>query len=551
MKTRRAVTVLAFAALFFAILLPPEAYPDGKLVVILCATFSFFVSLAERRIPRAYIYGGLASFAFLILHSVFVSVDAFRSLEFLSVLWAYYCLFGFFLYAEFEAQKPLAVCMVILSAIVAGYGLYQYFWGFEQMYNLISYAGTDQVFKVPALSRIGTGRVFSTLALANTLWGFLTIALPFHAALWNENRWIKGLLAVSGAMLLVTGFLTRSFGFLVGLFVLAAAWLFLRHRRLLWQLAPVALVLILIAGAFYWARRDAIEAANPVVLRVKNWVAAWSIFAAHPMGAGLNNYGVVYPQYMLPGANATQYTHNTALQLLSELGYPILIAAAVLLVVGLRNWRRGEYRQLSPYIVIALIVWAVHNLIDINVYFPSLGVIGAVLLGVLLKKPSVTATPEARIGSGVIVAFGVVVLIFASFVMVSSELQHRAQIEFDENRLQAAAETLESAKTLMPLNSSLFHDSGEINLNLYHRSHGDVRYLEKATNSFRRAIALSPEKIGPHIGMSLCLSSMDHVGDALEEIRVAERLDPEGTNAQAIARIIEKRQAGMNKPVTP
>jgi len=269
------------------------------------------------------------------------------------------------------------------------------------------------------------------------------------------------------------------------------------------------------------------------------------------MGAGLNNYGVVYPQYMLPGANATQYTHNTPLQLLSELGYPALIAAAVLLLLGLRKWRRGEYRELSPYIVTALFVWAVHNLIDINVYFPSLGVVGAVLLGVLLRKPSDTPTPEARIGSGAIIALGVVVLIFASFVMVSSELQHRAQVEFDENRLQAAAETLEEAKALMPLNSSLLHDSGEINLNLYHRSHGDERYLERATNSFRRAIALSPAKIGPHIGLGLCLSSMDHVGDALEEIRVAERLDPEGTNAQAIARIMEKRQAGMTKPVTP
>jgi tetratricopeptide (TPR) repeat protein len=551
MKTRRAVIGLAFAALFFAILLPPEAYPDGKLVVILCATFSFFVSLAERRIPRAYIYGGLAAFAFLILHSVFVSVDAYRSLEFLSVLWAYYCLFGFFLYTGFDAQKPLAICMVVLCAIVSGYGLYQYFWGLEKLYNLVTYAGSDQIFKIPALTRIGTGRVFSTLALANTLWGFLAIALPFHGALWNESRWVKGLLAAGAAMLLATGLLTRSFGFLVGLFVLTAAWLFLRHRRLLWQLAPLALLLIFIAGAFYWARRDSIEAANPVVLRAKNWASAWTIFAAHPMGAGLNNYGVVYPQYMLPGANATQYTHNTPLQLLSELGYPVLIVGAVLLLVALRNWRRGEYRQLSPYIAVALIVWAAHNLIDINVYFPSLGVIGAVLLGVLLRKPSMTPESEARIGSRVIVAFGVMVLIFASFVMVSSELQHRAQAEFDENRLQAAADTLEVAKTLMPLNSSLFHDSGEINLNLYHRSHSDVRYLDRATNSFRRAIELSPGKIGPHIGLGLCLSSMNRVDDALEEIRVAERLDLEGTNAQAIARIIEKRQAGMTKPVTP
>src|SRR5262245_43000517 len=117
MKPRRAVTVLAFAALFFAVLLPPEAYPDGKLAVILCATFAFFVSVAERRISPAYLNGGLALFGFLLLHDFFISVDLYRSLEFTTLIWAYYCLIGFFLHAGFEPTKPLAICMVILCAI--------------------------------------------------------------------------------------------------------------------------------------------------------------------------------------------------------------------------------------------------------------------------------------------------------------------------------------------------------------------------------------------------------------------------------------------------
>ena len=62
-------------------------------------------------------------------------MDLYRSLEFVSVLWAYYCLFGFFLHAGFAPEKPLAVCMVISCAIVSGYGLYQYFWGFDQLYS--------------------------------------------------------------------------------------------------------------------------------------------------------------------------------------------------------------------------------------------------------------------------------------------------------------------------------------------------------------------------------------------------------------------------------
>lgn len=542
MKPKLGIVGLALAALFFAVLLPPEAYPDGKLVVLLCSTFAFFASLTERRIAPAYIYGGLTLFAFLILHSVLISVDSYRSLEFISILWAYYCLFGFFLYAQFDPLKPVAVCMVVLCAIVSGYGLYQYFWGLDRLYNFISYAGSDQIIKVPVLDRIASKRIFSTLALPGTLWGFLTVALPFHALLWQKNRWIKALLSLSAAMLLVAGLLTRSFGFLVGLFVLTAAWVFLRRRQLLWRLVPLVIVLIVLGGAFYWARRGTIEASNPAVLRAKNWMAGWTIFAAHPMGTGLNTYGVTYPKYRLPEANETQYAHNTPLQLLSELGYPIVIAGASLLLLALRARREGKHRQFSPYVMVALVVWAMHNLIDINVYFPSLGVIGTVLLGVLLWKPPIVPQSEARIGSLLAVGFGLVVLIFSGFVMVSTELQYRAQHEGDENRFEEAAKTLEVAKQLMPLNSSLFHDSGDVNLNLYHRKH-DPRYLEVATESFRKAIALSPRKTGPHIGLGLCLSTANRVDEALDEVRIAESLDPEAPYPRAVVRLLEQRLA--------
>jgi hypothetical protein len=540
MKHKNVVIGLAFAALFFAVLLPPEAYPDGKLAVIVCATFAFFIQINERRIHPAYLHGGLALFGFLLAHTLFMSVDVFRSLEFISILWAYYCLVGFFLYAGFEPLKPFAACLVILSVIVSGYGVYQYFWGFDQLYDYVFYASTKQLIQTEALERVATKRVFSTLALPGTLWGFLTVALPFHALLWRDNRWVKLALSASAALLLLTGLLTRSFGFLVGLFVLGAAWMWIRHRQLAWRLAPLVVVLALVGGAFYSMRKGGIEGSNPFVLRAKNWVSAWSIFASHPMGVGLNNYGIAYSQHMLPGANETQYAHNTPLQMLSELGYPALIAGAVLLLLGLRGWRQGRYRTVSPYVGLALIVWSTHNLIDINVYFPSVGVIGAILLAMALRNPSGATQPQTRIGSMATVAVGVMVLLFSTLTMISTELQHRAQIEYDENRLDAASVTLEQARAIMPLNSSLFHDFGDINLALYHRRH-DIRFLEAATSSFRQAIALSPEKVGPHIGLGLCLSSANRVDEAVEEMRLAKRFQPDSQQVQAISRLLEKR----------
>ncbi len=554
MKTKPIVAGLALAALFFAVLLPPEAYPDGKLAVILCATFAFFVSLSERRIRPAYLYGGVLGFGYLIFHALVFSVDAYRSLELTTLLWAYYCLFGFFLYAGFEPLKPVAICMVALSLIVSGYGLYQYFWGFDQLYRYITYAGSDQVVKIPALGRVATKRVFSTLALPGTLWGFLVIALPFHAALWTEqwknNRIVRSVIAVSAAMLLATGFLTRSFGFLLALLVLTATWLALKHRRIAWnRLTAILIILVIAGGTFYSARRGVIEAANPFSLRFKNWISAWSIFAANPMGAGLNTYGVVYPRYMLPGGNETQYAHNTPLQLLSELGYPVLIAGVAVLLLGLHARRRGELRAPPTYLLLALAVWVVHNLIDINIYFGSVGVIGTVLAAILLRTARAAEVPQelqtaGRFANAVAVGAGLTMISFAALVMVSSELQFRAKAEFEENKLPAAAETLEQAKFLMPINSSIFHDSGDVNLNLYHKRR-DAKYLAAATESFQRAVALSPEKSGSHVGLSLSLGSANRVSEAQDEIRQAVRLYPASTYVHSIARLFEQRSAGI------
>jgi hypothetical protein len=545
MKPKPLITGLALASLFFAALLPPEAYPDGKLAVILCATFVFFASVLEGKVTAKYVWSGLVIFALLVLHSLVISVDAYRSIEFISVLWAYYCLLGFFLYAGFEPVRPVSMAMVVLSIAVSGYGIYQYFWGFEQLYDFVFYSSSDQVFKTPALDRIEERRVFSTLALPGTLWGFLVIALPFHAALWSRNRYGNALLVLSAAMVLATGFLTRSFGFLVGLFVLTVAWIALRHRRVLWnKVALAGVILILVAGIFYAARRGAIDSSNPVSLRFKNWVSAWTIFADNPSGTGLNTYGVMYPRHMLPGANETQYAHNTPLQLLAEGGYFFVLAAGALLLFGVRAWARGARSSLSQCMLAALAVWVVHNLIDINVYFPSVGVIGAVLLGVLLRREPAAGQRPRKALAACTAAAGLAILTFSALNMVSSELQNRSRAEHQENRLAAAAETLEQAKALMPLNSSLYHESGEILLNLHH-NRKEPQYLTRATESFRRAIALSPAKAGPHAGLSLCFSTAARMDEALEEIHIAQSLHPDSTYLEAVVRLLEKRKATL------
>jgi hypothetical protein len=550
LKNRFLISLLALSSLFFAVLMPPEAYAAGKMVVIVIATFVFLIAVSEKRVSRGYIAGGAAAFGLLFIHSIWISIDAYRSLEFLTLLWAYYCLAGFFMYSGADWPRRFAGAMVGLSLLVSCYGLYQYFWGFEHIYNYISHAGSDQILKAPALERIATKRVFSTLALPGTLWGFLLVALPLHGLLWKRNRVLDGVLVASIALSLATGFLTRSFGFLIGSLVLVATALWFRHRRLVWnRVTPVILLLLISGGLFYSARRGAIESANPVALRFKNWVSAWSIFQVHPLGTGLNNFGVAYPEYMQPAANETQYVHNTPLQLLAELGYVFVITVLVAIIVLAKPRRNGTgglatrewtWRSERLYLLLALSVWLVHNMVDINVYFGSLGVIGAVLIGVLFSRPAIEREPLRKTVIAGISLLSVSVIVFSGVVFVSSELQHRAQVEYENLKPLAAVNTLETAKKICPFNSSLYHDSGEILLDLYTKTR-ETQYLDRATEAYRTAVNLSPRMVGPHIGLGLCLSSANNVKAALEEIHAAQQLYPDSTYALAIARLMEQR----------
>jgi hypothetical protein len=97
----------------------------------------------------------------------------------------------------------------------------------------------------------------------------------------------------------------------------------------------------------------------------------------------------------------------------------------------------------------------------------------------------------------------------------------------------------------MPFDSSIYHDAGQIQLELSQKLH-DPQYLAEAKESFTRAIELSPNKVGPHVGLGLCLSADHDVVGGLKEIRVAQYLYPDNTYAKAVVGLMEK-----NLPTTP
>ena len=89
----------------------------------------------------------------------------------------------------------------------------------------------------------------------------------------------------------------------------------------------------------------------------------------------------------------------------------------------------------------------------------------------------------------------------------------------------------------------LFRSYGEIMLDASQKFH-NPEYLTRATAAFRQAITLSPGKVGPHIGLGLCLSQAGNLTGAIAEIRKARELYPRSNYVASIAKLLAKRERG-------
>lgn len=544
----RSSACLALATLAIVAVHPPEAYGSGRMLLVLMATFALTFLLIESRIPASFLAAGALAASLLLAHSLWISVDPYRSVEFLGLMWAYYCLYGAFRYSPVDLRKPACLVLVLTAGGVALYGMYQFFWGFDSLYALVSESQASEAVRSPLLERIASERVFATFALPGTLWGFLILTLPLHAPLWKDASTLRRLFIAANVILIVAvSALTQSYGFVLGLLVLLGGWTLTRSRGVSLPRAAMASVLVApLAGAavlaLYLTR---VSGHNPVWLRIQNWLSAWEMFATHPLGSGLNAYATLYLQHQLPGANETQFAHDTALQLMAELGvfgFVLIVVAALYLLTraplltGITGVRRC--------LLLGLMVWGVHNLVDINFYFASVGAIGAALMGLFMWSP-VEARIEIRpypsryllAAAGVLAALA---LATSGIVYVSGEFLNRAQGELEFLKVPEASETLRIAARINPFDPSILSEAGQAELELYHATHDEAR-IEAAEAYFRRAVWISPERASPHIGLALTLASQDRTREAVDQLEIAQTLYPAGTQATNIRRMIEKR----------
>jgi hypothetical protein len=428
------VLVILLIAVGLNLLYPGEVFFQSRYLLVLGSVSACAVVLFRgyrRGAANAMLRDAALAFLPLVgmVPSLVWTTNQDRSQEVFLLFFSYSCLLFSLWRCRFRSE---ALCislltLVAVAMVVGAQALYQHFVGLDALKaELMQRTNMDGDFRAALLARAQSGRVFANFSLPNTLAGLVTMILPIQVGLLRTSfvhsrllelwpRWITILRSPLARLTLVVGILqsiwvlalTQSFGGWVCLCCSLGAVLFLwlcqRGRRADWIISA-GLVLTLAGSWLAWTSYkrgfrlwNLSAAENPIILRLITYRTALDIFRDFPVtGVGLGNYGTHNPRYQTSPRLVTQFAHNTPLQLLSEAGVSLIAVFVCVGVAGIR-WKSSQNQILGHSLsgdplylgmMGSLIAWLVHNGLDIDFYFPSLGALGFLVLGLFWDYPS-------------------------------------------------------------------------------------------------------------------------------------------------------------------
>ena len=296
-------------------------------------------------------------------------------------------------------QRLLIGSFLAGTALVGIIGLYQYFYGFEQMAKEVcELIPAEQ--QADYLARIERGRIFSTYTYPNSLAGFLVTVIPISlSACFLKRGWFhkdqlwKGILYLLVVILplLASFVLTESKGgFLaLGLVVLVGLLLAPRLFGLSKKMVIAALIVIIVVSTAVGISpvgKDLVEKGKYTFgERVQYWRAAVKMVPLRPfLGSGLFSFYEMYNKYRIPGANDTRTVHNNYLQILVEtglvglvcfLGFWIMVSFLAIRSI-VRELRSAKGLKPGNVVTVAaflgILGFLLHNIVDFDLYVPGI-----------------------------------------------------------------------------------------------------------------------------------------------------------------------------------
>ena len=312
-------------------------------------------------------------------------------------------LVAFYLMIQVTPKQKKQVLATFVSAafLLSLYGIYQFFWGFQ---NILDYLSQIEPYPY-AEEFLARKRVFASFLSPDMFAGYLIMMLPlatgfFLDNLIKKNRSLWILSGLSIAFMLIALLLTKSLGAWISLFVaflVFSVLLFVRHpllrpKILLAAAITCIIIMSMLAGIFITRTEQFLDFNNPqnsIIQRLYFWKAGVEIIKDFPFtGVGLGNFGLIYPKYKSPEAFQTHFAHNSYLQIWAEMGILGILAWLWLILgsfrAGLRNLKVEHGRSyLTIGLIAASAAFLAHNLIDFAFFIPEVAFHWWVILGLI------------------------------------------------------------------------------------------------------------------------------------------------------------------------
>ncbi len=316
--------------------------------LILFTYAAFFLQCLYRGRPFIKLTGSaFYVLIFLVVYAVyaFTSLTPVASVKIWLIIAVFISSYFLIINAASSAHNLRWLLTVICGAglLVAGYGVYQYFFGSDLMGAWID---KDMFYE-------STVRVYSTLQNPNVLGEYLLLFIPIAVAmLWTRKNLLSrvayvGVIGVAFVCMLMT----QSRGCWLGLMLAAFVYIVLVKPRLLPYGILALLVLMFVLPSSYMNRFLSIGNLEDTSTSYRYfiWLGTLNMlrdFGMYGLGLGGDAFNKIYPFYAYSSVLAP-HSHNLYLQLLSEMGVAGLTAFVLMTGNALYKSLRGflAYRK--------------------------------------------------------------------------------------------------------------------------------------------------------------------------------------------------------------
>jgi len=278
----------------------------------------------------------------------------------------------FLIAANLSEKEELLVkqTIIVTGLAISLLAIYQYFFGFK---NLLDYILSNNIHSFFISDYLANKRVFVPFVTPGILGGYLAMVIPLFFIKKNR-RWF--ILLIFFAL-----FLTKSLGAFLSLFFGLIIYFYLRERlkkSIIFYLLGSFIFMAVVFVLRFEAGREHTQPFFSMVMRLSYWKDAFGIIKTHPLvGIGLGNFDL----------NVSRYAHNSYLQIWVETGILGLLSFIWIiysvLKTSFKDLTQSLDRNQSLCLLVAGIVFLIHNFLDFTFFLPEVVYIWWVILGLI------------------------------------------------------------------------------------------------------------------------------------------------------------------------